>query len=77
MLCIGYYHYKNSDANRQGSCDIKKIALKYIQEELDNSFMVWDKDEEMLEFFKQPGIYEVSFFFLGILVYKLLNYVFV
>lgn len=30
----------------------------------------------MLEFFKQPGIYEVSLFFLGILVYKLLNYVF-
>ena len=32
--------------------DIKKIAQKYIQEELDHAFMVWDKDEELLEFFK-------------------------
>jgi len=33
--------------------DIKKIAQKYIVEELDHAFMVWEKDEELLEFFKQ------------------------
>ncbi len=32
--------------------DIKKIAQKYIQKELDHAFMVWDKDEKLLEFFK-------------------------
>ena len=32
--------------------DIKKIAQKCIQKELDHAFMVWDKDEELLEFFK-------------------------
>ena len=31
--------------------DIKQIAQKYIQEELDHAFMVWDKDEELLEYF--------------------------
>ena len=33
--------------------DIKKTAQKFIQEELDHAFMVWDKDEELLEFFKK------------------------
>ena len=32
--------------------DIKNIAKKYIEEKLDHAFMVWDKDEELLEFFK-------------------------
>ena len=32
--------------------DIKKTAQKFIHEELDHAFMVWDKDEELLEFFK-------------------------
>ena len=32
--------------------DIKRTAQKLIQEELDHAFMVWDKDEELLEFFK-------------------------
>ena len=32
--------------------DIKKTAQKLIQIELDHAFMVWDKDEELLEFFK-------------------------
>ena len=32
--------------------DIKKTAQKFIQEEFDHAFMVWDKDEELLEFFK-------------------------
>ena len=32
--------------------DIKKTAQKFIQEELDHAFMVWEKDIELLEFFK-------------------------
>ena len=32
--------------------DIKKTAQKLIQEKLDHAFMVWDKDNELLEFFK-------------------------
>ena len=32
--------------------DIKKTAQKCIGGELDHAFMVWDKDEELLEFFK-------------------------
>ena len=32
--------------------DIKRTAQKLVQEELDHAFMVWDKDEELLEFFK-------------------------
>ena len=31
--------------------DIKKIAQNYIQTELDHAFMLWDQDEELLEFF--------------------------
>ena len=31
--------------------DIKKIALSLIHEKLDHSFMVWDKDLEMIQFF--------------------------
>ena len=31
--------------------DIKKIANSFIQEKLDHSFMVWEKDTELLEFF--------------------------
>ena len=32
--------------------DIKKISHEFIQTELDHAFMVWDKDKELLEFFK-------------------------
>ena len=32
--------------------NIKKTAQRYIQEELDHAFMVWDKDVELLDFFK-------------------------
>ena len=32
--------------------DIKQTAQKYIEEELDHAFMVWEKDEELIEFFK-------------------------
>ena len=32
--------------------DIKKIANTFIQEKLDHAFMVWEKDFELLTFFK-------------------------
>ena len=32
--------------------DIKKTAQKLIQEKLDHAFMVWNEDNELLEFFK-------------------------
>ena len=32
--------------------DIKRIAHSFIQEKLDHAFMVWEKDMELLEFFK-------------------------
>ena len=31
--------------------DIKKIALSLVHAELDHSFMVWDQDQEMIDFF--------------------------
>jgi len=33
--------------------DIKKISNQFIQEKLDHAFMVWEKDEELIRFFKQ------------------------
>jgi|TARA_B100001079_G_scaffold241458_1_gene226957 6-pyruvoyltetrahydropterin/6-carboxytetrahydropterin synthase len=32
--------------------DIKKIAQKFIQNKLDHGFMVWNQDDELLDFFK-------------------------
>ena len=32
--------------------DIKKIAQKFIQNKLDHGFMVWNQDDELLNFFK-------------------------
>ena len=32
--------------------DIKRIANSFIHDKLDHAFMVWDKDVELLEFFK-------------------------
>tara|TARA_B100001250_G_C19546320_1_gene676977 strand:+ start:98 stop:538 length:441 start_codon:yes stop_codon:yes gene_type:complete len=31
--------------------DIKKLALSLIHSKLDHSFMVWDQDDEMIDFF--------------------------
>ena len=31
--------------------DIKKISKQFIHEKLDHAFMVWEKDEELLNFF--------------------------
>jgi 6-pyruvoyltetrahydropterin/6-carboxytetrahydropterin synthase len=33
--------------------DIKKIALKYVHDKLDHGFMFWDKDNTLVEFFKE------------------------
>ena len=35
--------------------DIKKISKDFIQEKLDHAFMVWEKDEELLSFFKNSN----------------------
>ena len=47
---------EKKDASEEGMvidfADIKKTAQKFIQEELDHAFMVWEKDIELLEFFK-------------------------
>ena len=32
--------------------DIKNLALSLIHSKLDHSFMVWEKDQEMIDFFK-------------------------
>ena len=33
--------------------DIKKISNQFIKEKLDHAFIVWEKDEELIRFFKQ------------------------
>ena len=35
--------------------DIKKIALSLIHSKLDHAFMVWDKDEELIDFFNNSN----------------------
>ena len=35
--------------------DIKKLSLSLVHSKLDHAFMVWDKDVEMLEFFKNSN----------------------
>lgn len=32
--------------------DIKKTAKSFIQDELDHAFMIWNKDKELIEFFR-------------------------
>ena len=39
----------NSSDNK---ADIKKLSLSLIHSKLDHSFMVWEKDSEMIDFFK-------------------------
>ena len=33
--------------------DIKKMSQEFIQSKLDHAFMVWEKDEELLNFFNE------------------------
>ena len=55
-ICVEGKLIEKSGASEEGMvidfADIKKTAQKLIQEELDHAFMVWDKDFELLEFFK-------------------------
>ena len=55
-ICVEGNLVEEEDASEEGMvidfADIKKTAQKFIQEELDHAFMVWDKDEELLDFFK-------------------------
>ena len=55
-ICVEGDLVETKDASEEGMvidfADIKKTAQKFIQEELDHAFMVWEKDIELLEFFK-------------------------
>ena len=55
-ICVEGEMIDQSGVSEEGMvidfADIKRTAQKLIQEELDHAFMVWDKDEELLEFFK-------------------------
>ncbi len=54
-ICVEGDLVEKKDASEEGMvidfADIKKTAQKFIQEELDHAFMVWEKDIELLEFF--------------------------
>ena len=55
-ICVEGDLVEKKDASEEGMvidfADIKKTAQILIQEELDHAFMVWEKDIELLEFFK-------------------------
>ena len=55
-ICVEGDLVEKKDASEEGMvidfADIKKTAQKFIQKELDHAFMVWEKDIELLEFFK-------------------------
>ena len=55
-ICVEGDLVEKKDASEEGMvidfADIKKSAQTFIQEELDHAFMVWEKDIELLEFFK-------------------------
>ena len=55
-ICVSGDLVSDLDVSEEGMvidfADIKKTAQKFIQEELDHAFMVWEKDIELLEFFK-------------------------
>ena len=55
VICVTGELVQKEGASEQGMvvdfADIKKTARKCIQDELDHGFMVWDKDEELIDFF--------------------------
>ena len=55
-ICIDGELIQESGISEEGMVidfsDIKQTAQRYIQVELDHAFMVWDKDVELLDFFK-------------------------
>ena len=54
-ICVEGDLVEKKDASEEGMvidfADIKKTAQKFIQEKLDHAFMVWDEDQELLDFF--------------------------
>jgi 6-pyruvoyltetrahydropterin/6-carboxytetrahydropterin synthase len=56
-ICISGDLVSKPDVSEEGMVidfsDIKKISNQFIQEKLDHAFMVWEKDEELIRFFKQ------------------------
>tara|TARA_X000001036_G_scaffold417962_1_gene436386 strand:- start:345 stop:785 length:441 start_codon:yes stop_codon:yes gene_type:complete len=56
-ICVEGNLVEKENSSEEGMvidfADIKKTAQKFIQEELDHAFMVWDKDKELLDFFKK------------------------
>ena len=55
-ICVEGDLVEKKDASEEGMvidfADIKKTAQKFVQEQLDHAFMVWEKDIELLEYFK-------------------------
>lgn len=55
-ICIEGNLVEENDASEEGMVidfsDIKSISKQLIHDKLDHAFMVWDKDFELLEFFK-------------------------
>ena len=56
-ICVSGNLVSASGASEEGMvidfADIKKISNQFIHAKLDHAFMVWDKDEELLQFFKE------------------------
>ena len=56
-VCLSGDLVSASGASEEGMVidfsDIKKISNQLIQDKLDHAFMVWEKDEELLNFFKE------------------------
>ena len=54
-ICVQGKLIQDSGISEEGMVidfsEIKQTANKFIHEELDHAFMVWDKDAEMLKFF--------------------------
>ena len=55
-ICVSGDLVSKSGVSEEGMVidfsDIKKISNQFIQEKLDHAFMVWEKDEELIRFFK-------------------------
>ena len=56
-ICVSGDLVSKSGVSEEGMVidfsDIKKISNQFIQEKLDHAFMVWEKDEDLISFFKQ------------------------
>ena len=58
-ICVEGQLVSESGSSEEGMvidfADIKKIANSFIQRKLDHAFMVWDQDNELLDFFKNSS----------------------